>query len=63
MARIDNDAERHEATIRMFRNQHEVLDIIIAQFIFSTGKYPSRATVMELMQWSAERLRRIEEGD
>ena len=33
---------------------HEYFDELIADFIRHTGKLPSRTTVLELMQWSAQ---------
>lgn len=33
---------------------HQQLDELLADFIAHTGKRPSRATLIELMQWSHE---------
>lgn len=38
--------------IERHRELQRALDELIADFIDKTGKLPSRATVMELMEWS-----------
>ena len=33
---------------------HQYLNELVADFILHTGKLPSRSSVLELMQWSAQ---------
>jgi hypothetical protein len=37
---------------------HQELDELVADWITHTGKLPSRATVLDLMQWSAQQTER-----
>jgi hypothetical protein len=52
MNHID-DAER-------YRELHDALDELAAAFIGDTEKRLSKATVMELMQWSFNRVKKAE---
>jgi hypothetical protein len=39
-----------------YKELHKSLDALVADMMARTGKLPSKTTVMELMQWSAEQL-------
>ena len=43
--------EQHEARHLLL---HQYLDELVSDFIWHTGKLPSRSSVLELMQWSAQ---------
>lgn len=45
------DIEEHKERHRML---HKYFDELLADWITHTGKRPSGATVLELMEWSAE---------
>ena len=32
--------------------KHKQLDMLMADWIMTTGKFPSKSTVLELMEWS-----------
>lgn len=38
-----------------FKNLHNNLDVLVANFIADTGRMPSNTTVMELMKWSFQK--------
>lgn len=46
----------HEQHIERHRELHRALDELVADFIGHTGALPSRATVMEFLQWSASQM-------
>jgi hypothetical protein len=41
---------------KVHQELHNKLDELVADFINHTKKFPSSATVLELMQWSAEQI-------
>ena len=43
--------------------RHQVLDLIVAQFIRDTEKLPSRTSVLELMTWHAVKLDKEQRND
>ena len=46
-------AEHWDSHIKL----HTSLDMLVAHWITSTGKRPSQATVLELLQWSGQQSR------
>jgi len=43
------EIEEHK---RIHKELHAALDQLVADWISQTGKYPSKSTVLELMEWS-----------
>ena len=37
------------------KDQHEMLDRMVATFILETEKFPSKSTLLEFMHWSNQR--------
>jgi len=61
-ARVWNDrpAEPGRATVG---EQHDQLDIIVAQFITDTKGLPSKSSILELLEWSHKRCVASTEND
>lgn len=47
-SRVKNEALHKQRHVLL----HDGLDELTADFIGSTGKYPSKTTILELMEWS-----------
>lgn len=47
---VDSHRERHELL-------HRCLDELVADWISQTNNFPSKSTVLQLMDWSAEQTR------
>lgn len=45
------ETEQHK---KRHEELHKCLDELVADFIGQTGKLPSKTTVLELMEWSAQ---------
>ncbi len=37
---------------KLHKNYHHVLDLLVVDWLYSTGKSPSEATILDLMMWS-----------
>ena len=37
---------------KLHKKYHEVLDFLVADWLYSTGRSPSEAPILELMMWS-----------
>ena len=54
---MEGDSDREEDHIKRHKELHVALDELVADFINHTGKLPSKITLMELMEWSADQIK------
>ena len=45
------DKETHK---NIHKDLHENLDMLLADFITHTGKFPSKTTILEFLRWSSQ---------